>query len=491
MKNLIVGLIILIVFLFAVAAWAMIAYAKPIQFGDLKMTVIPEVGKVFVKSGSGEFLEITNETEIQVGDVIKTDETGRARLVLFDANEVTIDKDSEIFVEESFIDKETPFLTKVKIKLEKGQIWNRLLEFLHPDSYFEVEAGGVVATVRGTVFNFLYQDGKADISVLEDQVSILEKETGKTAVLNVDESFSLEKGAKQAKIEKIKDELKQEDWFKNNFKRDENFRTEVKEKRDKILEQVGPLPGSPVYPVKVFGEKMSLVFTFDNFERQNKINNFEARKILEARLLWAQGEKTQALNNLKTISKTSEAWRLVKQFDYYDRESLKVLKGVLAQESFAKEYLGSVLSPDEVEFIKGVIKVEPVLPLLEKTEEVSEGVIGIEPSEVPSELVGCVAGAYMDTPEGRAKIIGMERHEIQGETRLLCCTEIATTVDDEVMRMKVCCGSTTDVKLSVSFIYDEEKGGYVRVSETYPKGEKSCVRMFDPETGSLLSEVCL
>lgn len=485
MKKVISVLIILIALFLAVAAWAIIVYAKPIQFGDLKMAVVPEAGKVFLKSGSGEFLEITNETDLQVGDAVKTDETGKARLVLFDANEVTIDHSSEIIIEEGFIDEETPFLTKIKLRLNNGQIWNRLLKFLHPDAYFEVEAGGVVATVRGTIFNFSYQDDKVDISVLEDSVSVARKGIDKLpVVLKTDENFSLVKEAKEAKIEKIKDEVKQRDWFKNNFKRDEDFKAEIKTKRDKILEQVGPLPGSPVYSIKVLGEKMSLAFTFDKSEKQNKINNFEARKILEARLLLAQGEKTRALKTLKLMPEAKKAWLFVKHFDYYDREFLK-----LKDEDFAGEYFKGILTPRELEFINKPTEIK--IPLLEEEILEEETIIEPEPSLIPPELVNCVPGAYMDTPEGRAQIIGMETHTIQGETRPLCCTELEFAVGQEVKRGKVCCGSTTDVKLSINFWYDEKKGQYVRISEVYPKGEQSCVRMFNPETGDLVSEMCL
>ncbi len=375
MKKLIVILVILVLIFSGLSAWAVNVYAKPLEIGELKVIVVPDKDGVFIKSGEGEFQKVTEEVDLKEGDTVKTDETGSARIVLFDTNEVTLDSNSEVVIEESFIDGETPFLTKIKLNLKQGQVWNRLLELLHPDAYFEVESGGVVATVRGTIFNMSNTDGEIGVSVLENSVALSQAgETEVVQTVGVDEEivFNLEKikDLKEAKIEKITKSIKEGKWFKNNFLRDETFREFIKERRDRILGQVGPLPGSRFYPAKNLGERIAALLTFDKAARAEKIKNFQARKFLAARMLRAEGDKIGAGKILKSISNLKEIMPIVRRVEYYDRDFLKteaqILKNGLNGD-FAKEYLGNLLLPRQLEFINQKLDLKPLI--LPKTED--------------------------------------------------------------------------------------------------------------------------
>lgn len=370
MKKFIIILTILILAFVALSIWAVKVYAQPLELADLKMTLIPEASKVFVKSNEGDFTEVTGEIELRIGDTVKTDGTGEARIVLFDANEVTLDKNSEVVLEKSFIDEETPFLTKIKLNLKQGQVWSRLLEFFHPDAYFEVEAGGVVATVRGTVFNVSYRDDEVDVSVLENSVAVSQKDSvAPTQIIKADEKLLMKLNIleefEEARIEKIPSEIKGNEWFKKNFVQDERFKESIIKKQKKLFEQVGPLPGSKFYLLKQFGEKISLLLTFDKEARQNKWRSFEVKKILAAKKLYEQGDKRMALRILKLSSKDPSLLPLVRRFEYYDRDFLKKQVGILKQgtadNDFAKEYL-KVFEPKELEFLNQKIKTNEFYP---------------------------------------------------------------------------------------------------------------------------------
>jgi len=376
MKKLLIVLIILILVFGAISAWAVKVYARPLEVPDLKVVVVPEESGVFVKSGDEGFKEVIAETDLKVGDTVRTDETGLARIVLFDANEVSLDKNSEVVIEESFIDEETPFLTKIKLNLKKGQIWNRLLEFLHPDAYFEVESGGVVATVRGTIFDMSNIDGEVNVSVLENSVALTAAgETEVAQILKSGEEFSanlqLLKNLREAKILQISEDARASEWFKNNFSRDEKFREFIKEKKNAILKQVGPLPGSRFYPAKLLGERVASLLTFDKTARAEKERNFSARKFLAARLLLAQGEKIKAVSIIKSISDPRGIVPLARRLDYYDRDFLKEevqkLKNGLGGDEI-KSYFDNVLLPRQLEFINQKLELSPVT--LPKTEEI-------------------------------------------------------------------------------------------------------------------------
>lgn len=376
MKKILLVLVILILVFGALSYWAVQVYAKPLEFGALKIVVVPEESGVFIKSADEDFKEAIEETELKAGDTVRTDETGLARIILFDTNEVSLDKNSEVVIEESFIDSETPFFTKIKLNLKKGQIWNRLLELLHPDAYFEVESGGVVATVRGTIFNMSNTEGDVNIAVTENSVTLAvagENEAGQ--ILKAGEELSADlrqiKNLGQAKIFEITEARRAGEWFKNNFFRDEKFREFIKEKKENILRQIGPLPGSRFYPAKRLGERTAAFLTFDKSARAEKIKNFEARRFLAARLLLAEGEKVRALQAFKSISNIRDIAPTIRRADYYDRDFLKtqvqVLKNRIDGEA-VKEYLDQTLLPRQLEFIKQKLELSPVL--LPKLEEI-------------------------------------------------------------------------------------------------------------------------
>lgn len=376
MKKIILVLVILILGFGALSYWAVQVYAKPLEFSELKIVVVPEEPGVFIKFGEEEFREVTGEIELKVGDTMQTNETGLARIVLFDTNEVSLDKNSEVVIEESFIDSETPFFTKIKLNLKKGQIWNRLLELLHPDAYFEVEAGGVVATVRGTIFNISNTDGDIDVAVMENSVALaLADGSEDNQILKTGEELSIDlrkiKSLGQVEIFKITEERKAGRWFKNNFLRDGKFREFIKGRKENILRQIGPLPGGRFYPAKRLGERIATILTFDKSAREQKIKNFETRKFLAARLLLIEGERTRALQALKSISNVQDIASLVRRADYYDRDFLKAevqaFKNGTNGEA-TKNYLDRILLPKQLEFIKQKLELSPVL--LPKMEEI-------------------------------------------------------------------------------------------------------------------------
>ncbi len=372
MKKIIVILVILILLFGGFSVWAVNTYAKPLEIEDLKAVVVPDEGGVFLQSDEGAFQKITEETDLKVGDTVKTDETGSARIVLYDTNEVTLDNNSEVTIEESFIDKETPFLTKIKLNLKQGQVWNRLLELFHPDAYFKVESGGIVATVRGTIFNISNFQGDIDIAVLENSVVLTQVgEAGAMQTLKADEKLFFDseklKNLQEAKIEKITRETKEGEWFKKNFLRDSEFKKWLEEKKDSLISQVGPLPGERFYSVKQLGEKISLLLTFDKAARQKKMENFAARKIFAAQLLAEQGDRAGALRLIKSLPKTPVA---AKRLGYYDRDFLKMQVGILksnvSDKEFAKAYL-RILEQRELDFLNQKVEVGGFLPAWLKT----------------------------------------------------------------------------------------------------------------------------
>ena len=101
----------------------------------------------------------------------------------------------------------------------------------------------------------------------------------------------------------------------------------------------------------------------------------------------------------------------------------------------------------------------------------------------------CDTGAYITTPQGKAKVTGIEKHTINGKNVDLCCTEVEISGDGGKGKVKFKSCFSKDEDYTVVFQYDEATGKLYKFMETYPEGDKICTRMFDP-TGKVMMESC-
>lgn len=118
-------------------------------------------------SSADKFIDVSRESmTVEQGSHIKTSLTGRG--ILESENETTtvIDKNSEIIVARSSINKS-------KIELETGNLWSRVEKVFGQGEYYQVETNNAVATVRGTAFGVFYTKDKTVIMVTENQVWVL------------------------------------------------------------------------------------------------------------------------------------------------------------------------------------------------------------------------------------------------------------------------------------------------------------------------------
>ena len=112
---------------------------------------------------------------------------------------------------------------------------------------------------------------------------------------------------------------------------------------------------------------------------------------------------------------------------------------------------------------------------------------GGEPSGGPSDW--CDTGTYVTTPQGKARVTGIEKHTINGKTVALCCTEVEISGDggEGKVKFKTCYGKGDDY--GVVFQYDEATGKMYKFMETCPGGDNKCMRMFNPD-GTVLMKSC-
>jgi len=297
---------LVIIIIVILGGWSLMsAYATSVELEEPRIILTVEKGIVQYKSGDQDYTQASGETELHENDMVKTAESGQAKIVFFDTQEMILDENTEIKITQSLIDENSPMLTQVEVELKEGQVWSRLLELLHPQASYEVEADNVVATVRGTSFNVYKIGSDINVAVFENSVGVYDKENKQdAAVLEVDDFLSIDQSETDDKelrlskfqIRKLKAEEKKIDWLQNNIDEDSKFRERLIERRKKIFRQLGPLPGEKAYNLKLLGEKIALALAIDAEKKEKLEKGFELKRILEAERLIDIGKRKEAIN---------------------------------------------------------------------------------------------------------------------------------------------------------------------------------------------------
>lgn len=329
MKKILLLLIILVVFcLTGIGVFAM-ANVKDIPQPTAYVSSVE--GKAFImESGSEKWAELKREQEISAGDTIKTESDGTAMVNLFDNSSSRIGPDSEIAFDELYIDSENYGQTKVGISVQVGKVWSRIIQLMDKDSSFTVGSDSTVATVRGTIFNFeLSKDGVAKVDNVENLVEVaavktkeeLDPETGKKVKVretirkvNLEQGMSSQLDEKsnfdeleKIKIQKTGASIQESDWFQGNIRADEEFEKELRAKQERMNKEIaGILPDSPLYKFKKAGEKVRIMFTQDEEEKNKLEASFARQRLAESFELAQRGDNEKAREVLIEFQKMIE-----------------------------------------------------------------------------------------------------------------------------------------------------------------------------------------
>jgi Bacterial SH3 domain/FecR protein len=140
-------------------------------------------GVLVKRAGTEEFVAVTQESLVGVGDTIQTDETGRARITFFANGVDTEVLPGSIFVIDAFEGSEDQF--NISITLLLGQTTQRIERALDVGSRYTINSQGMEMAVRGTVFAVRVEpSGRSAIIVQRGAVAV----AGKDAPANVPEA---------------------------------------------------------------------------------------------------------------------------------------------------------------------------------------------------------------------------------------------------------------------------------------------------------------
>ncbi len=114
-------------------------------------------------------IAVSVEAIVGVGDIIRTDETGEARITFFaDGTDVTLESNTEYRIAQFEGDDEDFQLT---VEVLAGQVTHRLNRALGSNSFYDVETPGMTLAARGTIFAVrVEEDGRSAILTREGSV---------------------------------------------------------------------------------------------------------------------------------------------------------------------------------------------------------------------------------------------------------------------------------------------------------------------------------
>ncbi|MBI5654757.1 FecR domain-containing protein [Candidatus Uhrbacteria bacterium] len=146
-----IGTLIVAVFLaFMVWFWSLGAVASE----DVPQIRL-EVSKPSVevkRRDTADWITVETATEVQIGDSIKTDVGGEAEIRWGDSGVTRLDPATTLTVEAVPADPSSVTQSIIKLRVETGRVWSRVLKLFGPEAAFEVRTDNVVSTVRGTAF---------------------------------------------------------------------------------------------------------------------------------------------------------------------------------------------------------------------------------------------------------------------------------------------------------------------------------------------------
>ena len=261
----ILSISLVVIFILGVSGitWFVHASTRPIEFSQKYAILSVETGTVELKkSGSDTWNAVTVDTHIESGDTVKTSEDAVAEVNLFDQGTARLDKASLITFEELAWDAEHPTVLKGKVFVETGRVWSRLMDFLSPESSYEVKTTSTIASVRGTSF-FVWVDeaGKQDIYVDDHAVQLAHVlPDGKRNEVELGEGeMAVVDSPKAVVMERMAPPETMKQWIEGNRVRDEKFDDRVRERNRKEAAAMRRVdPTSPLYPLVTASEQVRM-----------------------------------------------------------------------------------------------------------------------------------------------------------------------------------------------------------------------------------------
>ena len=206
---------------------------------------IERVGIINVISGKVHIVDGVNKTAAKVGDIVKkgmkieTDSKSFAD-IYFDENAIKILENSRVDISGLELNTQDDS-EKSKFYVNKGKIFSRIIKKLTRNDSFTISTPTATASVRGTEFLVVEEDGKGLVACLTGTVEVKNEaspDKGSVELAN-EKEVAVEKGREMAVRDLSADNRKLLKDIKKNFQEmKQDIRERFEKKRDEIRKAV-------------------------------------------------------------------------------------------------------------------------------------------------------------------------------------------------------------------------------------------------------------
>lgn len=249
--------------------------------------VVATEGSVHVRGADGAERTATVDMALAQGETIFTGPDGKATLDWFGNGETRIGESSEVLIQRA---ENASGSVQVRLRLESGRVWSRVLRLLDLDADVSVETADVVATVRGTSFDVQKPaGGQTTIWVADSVVEVAGATVGGAADgFFIPEGSMADFGAgrRTTSTRLISQADRATPWFTRNREADDAFRTAALSRLQSSV--AGRAPTGILRDLTRWSEGLRTRFAAR--ERRLQLESrYLLRRLLEARLMAEEG----------------------------------------------------------------------------------------------------------------------------------------------------------------------------------------------------------
>ncbi len=195
--------------------------ATVVAIANAKATLMVEQGTIQQIRGV-QTMMITSESEVLVGDQLKTGASDQGFIIFPDNDVIRLAANTHITLQ-SLVSSETE--SKVAILQSSGNTWSHVQSLLDRKHDYSVQSPTLVATVRGTVFNFSVDAAQQSwVGVYESKVDVTRTSDQAKVLVDAGDFATENSGTGQPMaVKKMEADKMDSPWFKQNVTKDHNL----------------------------------------------------------------------------------------------------------------------------------------------------------------------------------------------------------------------------------------------------------------------------
>lgn len=193
-----------------------------------------EQGSVDIVHADGTSDTVVSEASVVVGDEITVSSNGFAAIYWFDDSVSRLKSGTTMRITAADYAPEDISQTHIDFDVVAGTVWSKVMDLVNGSSRFTASGGGVVAGVRGTIFNITVADSGVTLDALEHTTFVqLDEETqdvseGSTAWLPRKGMPEWKTGMSASRVATLTDTKLRSDWFMLNAKEDRRVAADIR-----------------------------------------------------------------------------------------------------------------------------------------------------------------------------------------------------------------------------------------------------------------------